>query len=180
MITKDLYTPPDVADAHELWGANCGPAALAAILGQPVMTMRPFLADFATRPFMTPTQLSAALRAAQQPFRVRRHLSEARPQYGLLFVQWEGPWTQPGVPVRAAYTHTHWVGVAWTADQGQMLYDVNAGDDARWGGWCAARTWALHIVPAICEGIPGADGGWFVRWACDVTRRERHEELWRS
>lgn len=34
-----LYTPPDVDEAHEAWGANCGPVALAAAFERPVMSV---------------------------------------------------------------------------------------------------------------------------------------------
>lgn len=35
-----LYTPPDTEAANKEWGANCGPCALAAVLGVPVADVR--------------------------------------------------------------------------------------------------------------------------------------------
>jgi hypothetical protein len=176
MTATDLYTPPDVYSAYDVWGANCGPGALAAILRRPVMTIRPLLEGWKGRPYMNPTHLQQALRAAQQPFRVVRRLGPGV-TYGLWFVQWEGPWTAPKVPARAAYPYTHWVGVAQTEDQGQLIYDVNAGDEACWGGWVAKRFWDQRVVPAITQAIPRANGLYFCRWACEVLRKEGRDVM---
>jgi hypothetical protein len=173
MTSSDLYTPSDAQRAYDTWGANCGPAALAALLRRPVMTVLRFLDGFEGRRFMNPTQMQQALHTAQQPFRVRRRLDPGV-TYGLWFVQWEGPWTAPKVPARAAYPYTHWVGVAQTEDRGQMLYDVNA---APWGSWVPKRGWDRVVVPAITHEIPQATGAYFLRWACDVVQKEGRDAL---
>ncbi len=50
MLTyAQLYHPPDVEAAHAVYGANCGPCALAAVLQRPVMAMRPLLDGFEQR-----------------------------------------------------------------------------------------------------------------------------------
>jgi hypothetical protein len=165
-----LYTPADVAAAALAWGATCGPAALAAILQRPVLALRPLLGNYPVREYMTPTHMGQALTEAQIPYHVLRAFHETAPTYGLLFLQLTGPWCTPAVPVAAAYRHTHWVGTAWTAKYGTMIYDINAEvQHDQWGGWVAKRVWELRILPAITAAHRRADGGWFVRWACEVT-----------
>lgn len=36
-----IVHPADIEEAHEQWKANCGPAALAAVLGRSVASVRP-------------------------------------------------------------------------------------------------------------------------------------------
>lgn len=177
LTASKLYTPPDVEEAHEMFGANCGPAACAAVLRRPVMTILPFLGAFRTRQYMNPTHMREALTCAAARYAVVRDPTNAPwPFYGLGFVQWTGPWCQPGVPVRAAYRQTHWIGVAQTEDCGMMLYDVNAdAPDGAMGSWVAKRAWQLQILPTITATIPRAYGGWYIRWICQVIDKDRGE-----
>jgi hypothetical protein len=127
----DLYDPPDSEGAFQLWKANCGPAAFAAILGRPVMDCRPFFPRFPARPWTNPTHMRAALTMAG----VAHTVSKAPITRGLAFIQWEGPWSGNEARVLEAYRHTHWLAVA-----GGMLYDVNA-------GWLTAADWERELVP---------------------------------
>lgn len=185
--SDQLYTPPDVAEASEAYGVTCGPAALAAVLGLPCMALRRHLGDFETRgSYMNPTHMKAALASVgalavpifpAKVFPPPERPELAWPTYGLLFVQFEGPWTKPGVPVHVAYRHTHWVGCAETEEHGVMLYDINVHYPAhdRYGGWMVRRAWEQGVVSAITETIPKASGGWYVRWACAVARPKEVE-----
>lgn len=176
LLARDLYAPPDVEEAHAAWGANCGPAALAAVLRRPVMTMSPFLGAFRARQYMNPTHMREALTCAAARYVVVRSPHAAWPSHGLGFVQWTGPWCQPGVPVTAAYRQTHWIGVAQTDDCEIMVYDVNASaPGGALGGWVTKRYWQLQIRPTITATIPRADGGWYIRWICQVIDQERGE-----
>ena len=181
----DLYHPPDVEEAYATFGANCGPASLAAILQRSVMSLRPFLGNFERRGTTTPRHLLAALHAVGlERTAVTLHtrqrqvagLGHAAPSawprlYGLAFVQWTGPWCATGVPVAAAYRRTHWVGTALTQEYGQMLYDINAwGHEASQGAWLTRACWEDRILTAITRAIPRADGGYYVRTALEVQR----------
>ncbi len=101
--------------AAEAWGFNCGPGALCAVLGLTPDELRPKLGDFEAKGYTNPTLMAAVLRAHgvrhRQTYRSdlpgRFHLA-----FGLMRVQWAGPWTQPDVPMAARYRQTHWVAVA--------------------------------------------------------------------
>lgn len=119
-----LYTPPDVDEASEAWGANCGPCALAAVLGRPVAAIR----DAVSKPSRKTTQ--TALFKDEKPFStypgymgirdLRRAVVRAGASVGmewspvvlraldfeesvLVMVEWAGPWT--GTRGQAAYRH---------------------------------------------------------------------------
>lgn len=49
-----LYTPDDLYAANDAWGASCGPGALAAVLGVPVMGLKGLF----PKPWTTPTRES--------------------------------------------------------------------------------------------------------------------------
>lgn len=182
MLTYDqLYHPPDVEEASQTWKANCGPGALAAVLQRPVMSLRARLPGFERRGFCNPSHLLRVLdsldvriithNAAQIAHAIETSVQpEQEPSlYGLLFLQWTGPWCNPGVPVAAQYRYTHWVGTASTQDHGQMYYDINAWreDDQR-GAWVPTSWWEHEILPAITCTIKRADGGYYVRTALEV------------
>lgn len=58
----DLYMPKDIDAASDAWGANCGPAALAAALGVDVGQVRGFVSDGDVFPgYMTVTKMVVAL-----------------------------------------------------------------------------------------------------------------------
>jgi hypothetical protein len=84
--------------------------------------------------------------------------NETFPAYGLARVQFEGPWTRPGVPMRVRYRYSHWVG---SFDDGSMLFvfDVNA-------GWCTYAHWRDKTMPWLTGDIPRASGRWHLthRW----------------
>lgn len=155
-----LFTPPDLEAAYEEWGCNCGPAALAALLGKSCAEIRPFLGDFERRGYANPTHLLTALKA--MGVYARWGGKNPPPRRGLLFIQLGGPWLEPGVPVGAAYRHTHHIAV-----DGDVVFDVNAG---HWVSW---ETWAEPeggVMAFIMDNHPKCDGTWSVRSAIEVPR----------
>lgn len=99
------------------------------------------------------------------------------PRYGLCRLQWEGPWTQPSVPIRARYRYTHWVGVGplYSSNGSPIpgetcIWDVNTLDIGN--GWAPLAAWTRATVPSITSGIPGATGGWHITHAIEVERPE--------
>jgi hypothetical protein len=65
MDATGLYHPVDCDLAHDRWGANCGPAAFAALLGRPVMSVRSFFPAFPGKPWVNPTGMKIDARCVQ-------------------------------------------------------------------------------------------------------------------
>lgn len=173
--------------AAETWGANCGPLALAAVMGLTPDGVRPHMGDFERKGYTNPTLMLAALDSLGVVY-AKSALGDraggARctylgwPWYGLARIQWEGPWTKPGVPMRARYRYTHWVGVATKAINDVVIFDCNAmgcpTPAEPCDGWTTAQAWARIIVPAIlAAGYPRADGQWHITHAIEVRPYER-------
>lgn len=165
-FVRTRFTAGDVDVANAAWGLNCGPAALAAICELTLDEARKHFER--ERPFpgyTNPTLMFAALRSTGRRYNA---VSAAHwPNYGLARIQWEGPWTQPGVPIRARYRYTHWVGAA-TATHGVGVFDVNALSNG--SGWCALADWSAVLVPALTVDIRRATGGWHITHAIEVER----------
>lgn len=163
----------EVQQAHAAWRFNCGPAALCAILGMTPDELRPHLLDFEQRGYTSPTLMAGVLCGLKVPFRrlyecqhqvAGRPLSGEFPQSGLVRVQWGGPWTKPGVPIRVRYRHTHWV--AMRRNISWHVFDINA---IGVGGWLPSREWSKELVPwLIREAVPRADGSWWPTHCWDV------------
>lgn len=172
------FTIEDGIRAEDEWGANCGPGALAAIMGMTLDEVRPHMGDFERKGYTNPTLMLTAL----QSLLVARVISEWRcavvrangepldwPHYGLARIQWEGPWTKPGVPIRARYRYTHWIGVFCRSDLpiDVGIFDINALGNGT--GWCSLVNWESIIVPHILkECVPRASGGWHITHAIEI------------
>lgn len=162
------FTPEEFDRAHGEWGANCGPGAVAAVCGLTLTEIRSHMGDFESKRYTNPTLMWQVLRSVGRPFQYRGgHLGrEAWPRYGLARIQWEGPWTRPGVPPRAAYRHTHWVGVNARNSKNVGIFDINALGNGT--GWCSLPDWCAVIVPHIlAECVPRASGEWFITHAVE-------------
>jgi hypothetical protein len=159
------FSASDVNQAHDEWGVNCGPAALAAIMGMTLADVRPHMGDFEAKGYTNPTLMFAALESIGRPW---RRIGSEWPKYGLVRVQWEGPWTKHGVPIRARYGHTHWVGYCTGSRYGDCgVFDVNALRNR--SGWVCYADWRNIVVPWIlaeCE--PGADGRFHITHGIEV------------
>lgn len=171
------FTCEEANDANDRWGANCGPGALAAMLGVKLDDVRAHLPKFDDRHYTNPTMMQAALRSLGVSYhdvddgddRVAVEHGHAPflrfPDYGIMRIQWEGPWMNPGVPVAARYKYTHWIGVI-QGDQkvpGVWFFDIN-------GGWFDPAKWAIEVVKPITSEIKRATGIWHPthRWELDL------------
>ncbi len=76
------------------WGANCGPAALAACLGVPIANVRSHLKGFEGMGYTNPTMMFGALRSLGVKW--QRMKTPAWPVRGLVRIQWHGPWMKAG------------------------------------------------------------------------------------
>ena len=165
----------DAQKASDTWHCNCGPSALAAISGLTLDEVRPHMGDFEHKGYTNPTLMVDSLKRVGVKFHVRRFTDERYcdldwPRYGLARIQWEGPWTNPGVPIRARYRHTHWVGASIRdRDAAVGIFDINAMGNGT--GWCSLDNWRNVIVPWILkECVPRAAGGWYLTHAIEVHR----------
>src|SRR3990167_7106632 len=125
------FTSADAESAAEAWGCNCGPGALAAILGMTLDAVRPHMGDFERKEYTNPTLMFAALKSAAPGRYATKELRTGGkagwdwPRWGLCRVQWEGPWTRPGVPMRVRYRHTHWIGSCAFSNENIGIFDIN-------------------------------------------------------
>lgn len=159
-------TPAEADAAYEAWGCNCGPSALAAIMGMTLDSVRPLLPGFDEKRYTNPSMMNTALRAIGRPW---RKIGAAWPRYGLARIQWEGPWTEPGVPMAARYRHTHWVG-SWLTKSSHGVWDVNM--LANGTGWGRFEHWRDILVPHLTAHIPRANGRWHVTHGIEIEWSE--------
>lgn len=173
-MSEPKFTIDDAQKAADTWGLNCGPAAVAAILGLTLDELRPHLGTFERKGYTNPTLMFDILRNLKAPIvdagMVGPSTSRLRqlswPFYGLARVQWEGPWTEPGVPIRARYRHTHWVGSRLRNNEERDIFDVNC---MCVGGWVPIKEWAQEVVPWLlneCE--PKANGKWHLTHVIEI------------
>lgn len=171
------FTRDDAERAHDVWGANCGPVALALVAGKTLDEVRPHLGDFEAKRYMNPTLMFDSLRRLN----LRWHCGAAQmssenqgmlawPSFGLARIQWEGPWMRPGVPIRARYRHTHWVATQRIAED-RGIFDVNCLNNG--SGWVSLRDWAAVVVPWLLkECAPKANRGWHITHSVEVESPE--------
>ncbi len=163
------FTEADAYRAYDEWGCNCGPGAIAAVMGLTLDELRPHLGDFEQQRYTNPTLMFDVLRRIGATFnKVCIETWSAWPLYGLVRVQWEGPWTADGVPMAARYRYTHWVGAqraVGRADAG--IFDINCMNS---GGWVSEVDWAETIVPHLLQAYPRANGRWHRTHVIEVDR----------
>lgn len=158
-LQEPRFSGEEAERANRVWGANCGPGALAVTLGMTLEEVRPFLGEFERRGYMSPTMMFDALKAAKRTWRVVKPADWVR--RGLVRVQWEGPWTAPGANPRWAYGHTHWVASAIDVRAGVCVFDIN-------GGWYRLAEWESELVPLLTAQHKRATGKWFITHSIEV------------
>jgi hypothetical protein len=171
------FTAADAERAADEWGFNCGPAALCAALELTPGELRPHLGDFEAKGFMNPTMVKQALisltRSGIQLAPSVRRCSPGPAQWprgvALAFVQWDGPWCKPGVPVKARYRYTHWVA---SCNRGLRVFDVNAFTTrptmGLWSDWWLLQDeWTERLVPLL---LPRRATGWYLAQTIEVHR----------
>lgn len=167
-VMTPRFTLVDVNSAA--WRPNCGPTALAAICGLTLDEVRRHMPGFESKGYTNPTMMLDALRSIGRPWSALRPGASGAPLpwpgWGLCRIQWEMPL---GVPARALYRYTHWIGAAREprGDE-QGVWDVNALGNGT--GWCDRDNWSEHLVPHLVADIERATGGWHVTHAIEVQR----------
>lgn len=175
-----MRTPFSLADAERAsdeWGANCGPGALAAIMGLTLDEVRPHMGGFESKGYTNPTLMFAALKSVGARYegcaispKVAHVGSIGWPSFGLARIQWEGPWTKPGVPIRGRYRQTHWVGAKRGSNGSIGIFDINCLSMTTSGsGWTTLEAWRDIVVPFILKQcVPRADGKWHITHSIEV------------
>lgn len=161
-----------VQAAFDAWGCNCGPGALAAVTGRTLDEVRPHVPGFEDKRYTNPSMMYAALdRLIGSHWRLQLPL-KGWPSYGLARIQWEGPWSQPGVPKRVAYRHTHWVGVLSRSLADIEVFDINAMIPPA-NGWISLKEWSQALVPWLLgQTEPKATGDWHITHAIEILALE--------
>lgn len=116
--TALLFTEAQSQRASAEWKASCGPHSIAAACGLTLDQVKAVLPEF--QGWMAPTLMEQTLLCLGQEFQLTKLAASEKSIIlceGINRIQWEGPWLKPGVPVRAAYRHTHWV----ACSQGMVL-----------------------------------------------------------
>lgn len=163
------FTIEEAQAAGDAWRFNCGPAALCAILGKKPEEIRPHLLDFEAKGYTNPSLMACILHDLGVDFRrvyegVHPPNIARYPDFGLVRVQWGGPWTKDGVPMRARYRHTHWIATRRIGEespdgQGREVFDVNA---MSIGGWLPWIEWESQLVPWLLKQVePKGNGDWW-------------------
>jgi len=164
------FTLDDAQHAADQWRFNCGPAALCAVLDMTPEEIRPHLLDFEAKGYTNPTLMIEVLNRLRvryrQVYRSDNPAGVISLNYGLMRVQWGGPWTKPNVPMRARYRQTNWVGMR-RVDGIHQIFDVNA---MCVGGWLLYEEWAYQLVPWLLKQVcPKSDGRWWPTHAIEVS-----------
>jgi hypothetical protein len=166
-----LFTELDADAAHEEWGCNCGPTALAAIMRMTLDDVRPHLGDFEKRRYLNPTMMQQALVRIGARFRVvelpPRDRGLAFPAYGLARIQFDGPWMSKGANPKWRYMHTHWVG-AERSSASVHIFDVNALENGT--GWTSLYDWSSRVAPQLIASHERATGSWHVTDRIEIER----------
>lgn len=146
----DLFSPPDMMLANEVFKAACGHGALAAALGIRVMDVMQYFDDGGW--VNIPIMKAAIFRATCAP-PIKRPLFNPWGR-GVLLVQWLGRWMEPQVPAAARCAHRHWV-----AFNGGYIWDSNTEK------WMATEAWEKFLPELYCDKTTGhkIDSLWVIR-----------------
>jgi hypothetical protein len=167
------FTIEEAQRFYDEWRFNCGPSALCAVSGKRPEEALLAMPKFLERGYTNPKMMAAALTTFGIGWRVL-HAEDGAvnfpknefrfPEYGLVRVQWAGPWTKPGVPVRARYRHSHWIAV----DE-DWVFDINC---MCAGGWVPFTEWSSQVVPWLLNEVePKASGEWWATHCWQIERR---------
>jgi hypothetical protein len=167
------YSLDEAQAAFDDWTFNCGPGALCAVTGLKPEELRPHLLDFEQKHYTNPTLMLQILRGLGVHWTAYK---DGLADWGLVRIQWEGPWTDPGVPMRVRYRHTHWIATSKNIPEpcldqkyfSHWVFDCNA---IKYGGWMPLGAWEAGLVPWLLkECQPKAYGTWHITHRLELTR----------
>jgi hypothetical protein len=185
-IPRAAFLQEDAESAYKEWGADCGPGALAAMLNMTLDAVRPHLFDFENKGYINPKlmfKILSSLGYTWQKESYRNWLPYGWPNDGLVRVQFEGPWCDPGVPTKKRYRHTHWVASRRVGDN-LFIFDINC---MNVGGWVTEGLWSRKVVPWMLSVLePGNYGTWHpthvleVMSPKEVESRKNRNNFWKT
>ena len=148
------FVPWDVEVARVNFGANCGPAAFAAVTQQEVCRVMQYFPQFPECRWTNLTQMLRAFAEAGYATQVQKC---AAPSRGVALVQWLGPWTEKQFFSRWSLIHTHWIGV-----ESDRVFDHNA------CCWQTLGEWAAGTAAGLIAEVRRATG-WRIKYGVEVT-----------
>jgi len=157
--------------AHRRNGANCGPGALAAVLGIHIDQAVEALPQFARYGFTTEVMMAVGLARFGQPFDwalARPDLDPLEwPSLGLVRIAFEGGWTAAGDRMEELQ-RSHWVATNRKSSGQLEIFDINS----IWStGWMDFKAWREEMVPWIVDRlVDGANGAWHVVETIEIHR----------
>lgn len=150
-----LRTPPDSTLAHRLFGANCGPNALAALLAIDVIDV---MCHFTHFPEVQHTNIPKMREVLERASIVYQAGSDV-PSSGLVLIELLGPWSVHPAARKWTSTMTHWI-----ASREGYVFDINA------GGWISWEDWRMREAPRLVERGRGATG-WRIKRSYSIDHR---------
>lgn len=161
------FSGVEANQAAREWGCNCGPGALACILGITLDEVRPIVeaVGFADKQYMNPTMMQQSLGKkllCKRPVYEKDRSQTQFPYHGLARIQWTGPWTAAGANPKWAYGNTHWIASGGKKSGEIEIFDINS-------GMVSLKKWIDETVPFIVKDIQRADGGWFITHCWEVA-----------
>jgi len=164
------FTCDEAEQAYKGWRFNCGPGAIAAVVRLKPDELRHHLGDFERKGYTNPTLMFQILRSLGVGWRTLDR--GVWPAYGLVRIQWHGPWMNEGVPIQARYRHTHWVAHRDRPDIKIIggyheVFDINC---VGVGGWISREEWKLAFVPWLLPQVePKCDGNWSMTHCLEIV-----------
>ena len=160
-IATPTFVPWDIDIARINFGANCGPAAFAAVTRREVCRVMQYFPHFPQRQWTNLTQMLHAFTASGYATSVHKC---AAPSRGVALIQWLGPWTEKHFYSRWSLVHTHWIGV-----EGDRVFDHN---DCRWQ---TLGEWTTGTAAGLIAEVRRATG-WRIKYGVEV-RKEMQLDL---
>jgi hypothetical protein len=155
LAPESLRAPTDVRLANDLFGSNCGPAALAAALSIQICDVMVIFEQFPERPYTTLSKMREALSNIGLHFED----SSRMPCFGLALIQIDGPWSDLPGSGRWSARYTHWVAVS-----GDQIYDINA------NAWTGRSDWESATLPLLIATYDRAVG-WHVKRGLEILEQ---------
>ncbi len=178
-VAHEFYQPSAVDEQWQEWGANCGPSAIAALVGREVKDVRAVVERLANGDknkrcgrsgwwlgHMHAGHLSDTLcELGLEPRRTNFKPGEGRwPKKGLAMIQTEGPWCHPPSKSTARFRYTHTIAVVDAGPAiGITVYDGNV------EAWVKEKWWAEKVMKGLVEGEKRATG-WHVMMTLEVVQ----------